>query len=783
MRKIITALAFGLSLAATGALALDAAHQRGATGYDGDCQACHIPHKSPAAKRGFAIAPTVANQNTYGYIGAFCMQRCHLGVAGLLRADTTQTVGYQFGGGATGALPGSHGVDRTNATGTNAPAGTVLSASLPYGNGAAPSGTNKTMECTSCHDVHANVDTSNAFLENDMDTICALCHPNRSGASNGQTNWTLAQMGAANPGTHPIGANITGDVTSPGNSDMAAAFSFLYTYGIATEHDLGGHTINGTATDLSTGMTCNTCHAVHGAQNDAGGTANQTTVEMNPTEDVLAVLEVGTQGTAEPDLHANGAGQGSNVLCAACHQYNSLPGNAWNPGGTGASHPANAMSTSLDMGAIVDPSGGDWPYGSTTGIANIGVGGTTNRILCESCHAPHTLANAGQAWADNGSLPDTAGTEGYILRVGPLVLCNACHSVTPPGHHPVARALNVGGKYVDAAIDRNSNNIMDCTDCHGGGSGGAHNWSDVAGLSHMPILNSAWEPDVWNGRGNQTTPYALLNTSKECTDCHTDANTFSPSRVNVTTGRTPEYVVTGDGSHFLGATSLDFSAGLIDATTLNATTAIWPNTAAAPSGYLGAGGNTGAFSRYGGSALTAGNIEVVCESCHELEMSKNTNDYRMLVYPFAEGDTVDAGGLHRSNLCEGCHGHNPGMTGATGSHPMSDSVVTKAAEIVPPRTPTTLITAGGYANATPPTGGGHYPAVNGMNCDSCHQTHDADTQSGTFILDTTGAYVLPAVLGTLRGGSANLYGGTYGNSDLTIDRTDYGLFCTQCHAY
>ena len=95
----------------------------------GDCAACHIPHKAPAIKRGFPLNPSAGAQTSYGFIGAFCMERCHLNISGatpsghdLIAADTTGSVAFNIGGGANGAAIGSHGLNLLN-SGNNAPGG------------------------------------------------------------------------------------------------------------------------------------------------------------------------------------------------------------------------------------------------------------------------------------------------------------------------------------------------------------------------------------------------------------------------------------------------------------------------------------------------------------------------------------------------------------------------------------------------------------------------------------------------------------------------------------
>ena len=93
-------------------------------------------------------------------------------------------------------------------------------------------------------------------------------------------------------------------------------------------------------------------------------------------------------------------------------------------------------------------------------------------------------------------------------------------------------------------------------------------------------------------------------------------------------------------------------------------------------------------------------------------------------------------------LCTGCH-WVPG-----GTHPLSDADETAY-----------TIGAGGQGQT--------YAGSSGMNCESCHSPHDAETSSGSFILD--GA----AVGDTDYGSGAGM------DVEPTIN---YTTFCAVCHS-
>jgi hypothetical protein len=69
-----------------------------------------------------------------------------------------------------------------------------------------------------------------------------------------------------------------------------------------------------------------------------------------------------------------------------------------------------------------------------------------------------------------------------------------------------------------------------------------------------------------------------------------------------------------------------------------------------------------------------------------------------------------------------------------------------------------------------------YPAPNAINCDSCHQPHDADTHGGTFIYES-GENTSPPHDVT----SSNETNGSARGAD--IPNIEDAPFCDSCHYY
>lgn len=827
-------LAASLVLAAVPALAvLPPAHQAGNNAYyvSGDCASCHIPHKAPAVRRGFPINPSATA--TYGYIGAFCMERCHLNVSGgtgdggdLIYADTTGSVANNIAGGAAGALVGSHGLN-LYASGGNAPYGTIVASSLPYG----ADGDADPMECTTCHNVHSDAaDSSRALLQLDMDLLCIACHVSRVPAGFTDTWGTV--LGSTNPGSHPVGTDVNDDSDAQANSGIrvgiptaygSTAFDMAYVPAANpdTQHHLGGHLWNGAiGTDASSPLSCVTCHQVHGRQNDPGDVQPPTTA-ANVSEDLL-VIQQSAMGTAEPDIHANGgrSADTNNALCEGCHTHDGATTSDWNPGATSYSHPVDDMATSLNMGTIAafDVAGStvEWPFGTASGTANIGMGadvaGGGFRVLCESCHTPHPAANVAPASGKTaGSLySGVPQNNTHILRRTETQLCSACHINTPPGHHPANVAEAPSANFGDAVIDGDADAILNCGDCHR--NAGAHNW----GFNHFPGLVAAWEPNNlpssgWgdlvsdNGRslyeasdyGTTTsqTPGTdqLINASasKECFDCHTKGRNpgsgdFSPT-YGAKSRSNARYQNFGDGTHFLGSFATTYlDSGLYLGTDpFNAETGDWNSDT-----------NITYYSRYGG---TTTNPELVCESCHGLRIASFANGTNLttranvdalLVAGYSEGQSrQDTGGRVESGLCEGCHDRIAGGSGST--HVLSLDTVNRSSRPGYASGALTTATATGLADQGGAPNDGDYVATDKFNCDGCHQPHNGATNAGTMILDTAAANV-PLATGVTNPRSnvaINLYGSAYSRSVAADHQWGKGQttagakdsFCAQCH--
>lgn len=749
MKKIVStlaAMAFALVCAETGHAAVTGTAHDTAIGAQGTCSACHIPHKS-VGKRLWPSNMS-GQEALYGEVGALCYY-CHGagGGAGLADAVNANIMTTTSPGGAY-----SHG---------------LLVADLPAGgNGLAASGlpyANKatSIECTSCHNVHD--DTNRPFLQRDIDVICAYCHTTRmyvGGAAQtnpaAMGNWGAGYYGLTNPGTHPVGTDVTGDNNIPGNSPITVTAVM----NVAKSATVGGWALGGHLSGAAVGVTCTTCHAPHGVQADANPQPAPTAAG-SPHLGLIAI----SQDTA--DSRGDGDGNVRNALCEGCHVNSAATWNAFtnlayagsyepNPGGTAYTHPVDdlgAKYTTVPNGAEFPVGGGSWPVGSDATANNM-----DPKAICESCHTPHPNANAALTIRGSADYVIT-GTLSPILRDSAANICGGCHTQAIGGHHPIG--TYTASRFNAVNIGDNASPLT-CGDCHNGA--GAHNWVGVAAVG----LDPDWIP-FNNGRTATDTKAGENNNlaSTTCTDCHTGTdNHYSPTSALADGGAAPalaalsgrargSYQDDGDGSHYLGDTavaSLNYANGYLGGAAFNATTATtWA-----------AGGGAG-WSRFDAT----GTNHVVCESCHDVEPDKNSGvAYPMLLGLYREGDARDP-----SDLCEACHSTTPG--GAQ-PHPMTGDTITRAV-LAGNVAPTTLVTSGRYTKALASwTGGSTAPAADALNCDSCHQPHDAATSGGTYIYESS------TVTGTIAAPSAT--NGHPVRGSTVTDIQDIS-FCNNCHSY
>lgn len=791
--SLVVLLLAGLASPSPGALT-GTAHDMGLSG-DDPCAVCHLP-PSKDGTLVWAIAPLV--EGTVGTVAGLCGS-CHHSAGGfgalLVRANSDDNV---YG-------PNSHGQKMKLAD--PPPATDVAGSGLPrvdeaHGN----------FECTTCHNVHD--DTYRPFLRDSLTALCARCHTRRHYVSGEERSGRLVEtgawgvppyLGAGNPGSHPVGEDVTGE--RPGGPAVAIPEPFRVPLAAEPgEWSLGGHLTQG----ASGGVTCVTCHAVHGSEADDDG-AETAVVSRPPNPAFLVVPQAGQALTGSPRVVPNGAGS-SNALCESCHGVGNNPSKApgapsWsasehnvNPGKPGTySHPVDSYPSSVDAGVKAFPSG--WPVGDPL-LAGTNVAPVP---LCETCHAPHPAAALAAA---RGDVRPGAGPSLLRSPLGALAepgLCDLCHTEGLSGHHPTGKAYDSSGVPYLANAKKGPGDRLDCATCHTT----AHGWTEPSWAG----LDAQWKPRD-NGRSTvQAVDMYNPDMSKTCMDCHYfmdgDGASVSPTLGSKQTVIAPaptapernpsdgepapvpysefSHYQTPDrsmGTHYIGLIHEGGAWQRNPLVNVLDKTRTWEEQSADPQ--YSAGLARG-WSRFGGADRPGGRV-LVCESCHELEPDKNVGFRHLLLAPYQEGQSGlgaypgDTDG--RDVLCEACHGV------PTGTHPMTNAVVSKTGQVLDANAPWLRPVSLGYAAMD--------RVRNALSCDSCHQPHDANSNSFTFILDapltgTIGAYDPPVGVGVTErvqpseavefGYHVARKGGESSYATPTLEGTggSYAGFCAQCH--
>jgi predicted CXXCH cytochrome family protein len=396
---------------------------------------------------------------------------------------------------------------------------------------------------------------------------------------------------------------------------------------------------------------------------------------------------------------ADNNGGDNNTFCEACHQGSTTGSSGtyyWNPGaiaGVGYSHPNDDVGATT-LSFAVQPI-----LGPTTTSAKSGTGAST--LVCTGCHGVHrgSAADASRETETNTPILLNYNDTTYDT------VCDACHAGSALGfnHHPTGGSVYATSGNTAGNVSCNGGDTEGYTTCHGGGNannGDAHNRASVLGAG----INT--------------------NNSAMCVRCHTVNPSTYTGQVNAGT-----YTVGGLASHFVGDTgATTWKSGRTTGTssTIRAAGADAGNT-----NWTG----SGLPSKWGANATT-----IICESCHRLRSGNlQTGDgaTRMLVEiagsarvtvsaTSAAGSTQYSGATY---LCTGCH------LVPAGTHPLLNANAAK------------------YGIASPAgqsyTGGTNSGSV---NCESCHSAHNAQTVTGSYILDgnntgsgTTGMEVEPTI--------------------------------------
>jgi len=679
----------------------------GTTAQRGMCSYCHIPHSSkgdrlwpsPGGVAGVGGLTVAAGTARTGIVGVLCAS-CH---------DTATNTGNTHS-----PMYSRNGQDRsldiyatwminhvliddgvyannTNQNYVGTSAQFTQANTWPYcGTQGVGGGTPQQIECSSCHNPHSEaygqstitVEAANGILGFGNDYLrssfyntstgvafCEYCHEEKTrGGLAGNTIGT---------GTHPVGTTANaGDAAQADihiesaeraglvashivNGTTATNFQ-QYDMGIGTGSGTGTYAAasdNGIGTHLTSyttgGVTCQTCHKVHGAPPGAGNSwgrgattfgsylGNASRVYLGASDDhdcnLLAVennANGGTAGYTYPTSGRTGANNAGdyNDLCIDCHETTPSVGANWlasgdSPTNTGAdsavagqlandAHPVNIAPDGLSESGfdltVQDPTwktdNGNWTdakwagatatprdYSMTsTGRWNGNAAAAANsEIICLTCHSIHD--------GENGT---------PILRAKSKTYCEDCHTASVGTvSHPVGYGSAMRDN-PDGAVWPNGDNLP-LADYYMGTSGSfKHTNGDTTTDMACFTCHAAHDGvDSFLLRVKD-------DNSRICVGCHTDfIATFATSKTENPSNYIAEYgegAATRLGSHYTGTVNDTANAG----ETRWTYSGVWTDTIVGTSTKAQTSHWAGATVGQGGSNGTRTNLRMQCQSCH-----------------------------------------------------------------------------------------------------------------------------------------------------------------------
>ncbi len=277
--------------------------------------------------------------------------------------------------------------------------------------------------CAGCHRAHTAVGP-NLLVQTSTYALCMSCHGSAgTGAdTNVEDGFFLSTRSASTTGT----ANTTDNAPL-----LAGGFAFYKTVAVTSSHDMtgagntraawgNGATNRGLQVNISdVQFNCASCHDPHGSP-------NYRIVKATANGNAVAVAQVDEGAAKDYDTEQWGTGQSN--LCAACHgaYHKTAAGQGSTLDGTTYTHRvdmaftygANANPETVGMGGLTLP---------------LSLTGTSNLVVCQTCHLPHGsssamagIANGGPTGA--GTLPgNTTATDSALLRLDNRAVCEVCH--------------------------------------------------------------------------------------------------------------------------------------------------------------------------------------------------------------------------------------------------------------------------------------------------------------------------------------------------------------------
>lgn len=279
--------------------------------------------------------------------------------------------------------------------------------------------------CAGCHRTHTAAGPA-LLTETSTYQMCITCHGSTvTGANTNVMDGKYTNRNANSTMGQPNTA-VNGDL-------LGGGFVSYKGVTVTSSHNMGpGNSLaawgNGTAargaTSLISGQefNCASCHDPHGS-------TNYRILKININGYGVGVARTDEGALKDYDTENWGSGQSS--ICRACHiAYHQTAAGQGSIGPTNYTHRVD-MSYLYTNSLITQVNPETVGYGGQK--LPLALTGTSNLVVCQTCHIPHGssaqmtgFANGGPTL--NGSIPgETTATDSALLRLDNRAVCEACH--------------------------------------------------------------------------------------------------------------------------------------------------------------------------------------------------------------------------------------------------------------------------------------------------------------------------------------------------------------------
>jgi predicted CXXCH cytochrome family protein len=306
----------------------------------------------------------------------------------------------------------------------------VLGVSLASANGG-PHGdyTATTDACAGCHRTHTAIGPK-LLVSNSTYNLCMSCHGSSGTGANTNVDdgiYLASRDDAAGDRNHG------GENTPSGNSLLGGGFTNYDGESATSSHDMidedNTNIAWGNGVDRGVGaaitdveFSCASCHDPHGS-----GNYRILKERVNGVE--ISVEQVDENAK---DYDTEQWGSGTSDLCAACHaSYHETAG--WVGSDSSGQVYGGGFTHRVDMpyhyGGNVNPETiGFTDDGGVNVKVPLAESGSSDRVVCMTCHLPHGSSATMSGIADGGGLPgETSATDSALLRLENRAVCEACH--------------------------------------------------------------------------------------------------------------------------------------------------------------------------------------------------------------------------------------------------------------------------------------------------------------------------------------------------------------------